>query len=273
MLTLLFVCIQVRKQRNKQPRLPDNDSTTRSVQEGTGDAPDHFDGPMFDDADDIPYGERERGGGRSSLFQEFPERMRAGSEDSGQGPEIRINKSRRSSDVQSLQSKFDFDQSPRCSSVVSQRSRLVSVGEVDFGNSLLGLEIEEDESIFKDQSLQEEPETQTQNQGASNKVEINFAFSWIFLLLSCWIASQRLSNNDLHVARCIANELSQADQGTLSFFHLIGSKATPQQAARVFYSMLALQNDNIVCLEQDEPYSDIMIGSTANTAMYAYCPA
>ena len=98
-------------------------------------------------------------------------------------------------------------------------------------------------------------------------------FSWIFLLLSCWIASQRLSNNDLHVARCIANELSQADQGTLSFFHLIGSKATPQQAARVFYSMLALQNDNIVCLEQDEPYSDIMIGSTANTAMYAYCPA
>jgi hypothetical protein len=37
--------------------------------------------------------------------------------------------------------------------------------------------------------------------------------------------------------------------------------------------MLALQNDNIVSLEQQEAYSDIMIGSTANTAMYAYSPA
>jgi chromatin segregation and condensation protein Rec8/ScpA/Scc1 (kleisin family) len=83
---------------------------------------------------------------------------------------------------------------------------------------------------------------------------------------------QRLSNNDLHVARCIANELAQVDEGSLSFFQLIGRRPTAQQAARVFYSMLALQNDNIISLSQDEPYADIEIESTANTAMYAYSP-
>jgi hypothetical protein len=116
------------------------------------------------------FGESESAGGRSSLFQEFPERMRAGSEDSGHGLELRFNKSRRSSDVHSLQSRFEFEPSPHGSSVMSQRSRLISVGEADLGHSLLGLEAEADESLFKDQSLQEEPETQTQGQGISNKV-------------------------------------------------------------------------------------------------------
>ena len=128
-----------------------------------------FDNGMPEYGDEVAFGESESGG-RSSIFQDFPERMRAGSEDSGDGPELRINKSRRSSDVQSLQSKFEFDQSPHGSSIMSQRSRLASVGEIDLGHSLLGLEEEEDDRLFKDQSLQEEPETQTQGQGVSNKV-------------------------------------------------------------------------------------------------------
>jgi hypothetical protein len=97
--------------------------------------------------------------------------MRAGSEESGNGLDLRLNKSRRSSDAQSLQSRFEFEQSPRGSSMVSHRSRLASVGEIDFNQTLLSLDTEEheDESIFKNQSLQEEPETQTQGQ-VSNKV-------------------------------------------------------------------------------------------------------
>ncbi len=131
----------------------------------------NFDAGIDYDPLDGGFGESESGGGRSSIFQEFPERMRAGSEDSGHGPDLRLNKSRRSSDVQSLQSRFEFDQSPRGSSIVSHRSRLQSVGEIDFNQSLLSLDPEEheDESIFKNQSLQEEPETQTQGQ-VSNQV-------------------------------------------------------------------------------------------------------
>ncbi len=138
-----------------------------------GQQPENFDTGIDYDPLDGGFGESESGGGRSSIFQEFPERMRAGSEDSGRhdGPDLRLNKSRRSSDVQSLQSRFEFDQSPRGSSMVSHRSRLPSVGEMDFNQSLLSLDPEEheDESIFKNHSLQEEPETQTQGQ-VSNKV-------------------------------------------------------------------------------------------------------
>jgi hypothetical protein len=112
------------------------------------------------DFDNATYGDSESAGGRSSMMHELPERIRAGSEENGQLPDLRLSKSRRSSDAPSLQSRFEFDQSPRGSSVISQRSRLVSVGELDLSHPLFSVDAGEDNTIFKDQSLQEEPETQ-----------------------------------------------------------------------------------------------------------------
>ena len=102
-------------------------------------------------------------------MREIPERIRAGSEEISQLPDLRLSKSRRSSDVLSLQSRFEFDQSPKGSSVISQRSRLASVGEMDLSHSLFTGDTVGDESIFNDQSLREESETQ-QSGEVSGKV-------------------------------------------------------------------------------------------------------
>ena len=127
-------------------------------------------GLSFEPSDSMPFGDSESGTGRNSLLQEWPERIRAGSEDSGHGLDLKLNQSRRSSEVQFLQSKFEFEQSPHGSSIISHRSRLASVGEMDLSNHLPGIDAEEDESIFKDQSLQEEPDTQLQSQISSHQV-------------------------------------------------------------------------------------------------------
>jgi hypothetical protein len=170
-----IVDLQVNKARNHD-KLPAKNSETiferdEQMYRANGTPP-----PLNEWIDDVSDSrgcvESDSFGDKSSILQEWPERMRAGSMDGSLELDLKTNKSRRSSDALSLQGRFEFDQSPRASSALSNRSRLASVGEMDTNYPFFGPDGNEDESIFKDQSLQEEPDTQNQsmNQSSSNKV-------------------------------------------------------------------------------------------------------
>ena len=132
--------------------------------------------PLEGGAGDMDWLEDSESGGptsRSSLLQD-PERIRAGSEDGNQGPDLKLQKGRRSSSLLPLPSKFDLEKSlsPRGSSIISGRSHLASVGEggeLDTG-LLEGLLGADDESLFRDQSLVEEPETIGASQSSAGPV-------------------------------------------------------------------------------------------------------
>mmetsp|Transcript_28480 Transcript_28480/g.55549 ORF Transcript_28480/g.55549 Transcript_28480/m.55549 type:complete len:610 (+) Transcript_28480:83-1912(+) len=209
----------------------------------------------YGDGGDVAYGEASSdAGGGTSEAREDPERMRAGSEERRASRESQgLNADRLSgSDRMSLPS-FDL-QTPQGSvmsgSLASSRGgRMPSIGEVYDPYDPLSLADDHDDSdVFQSASLKEEPES------------LQTTYSQL-------PASQRLSEHSVLVARQIAMKLPDEDSELT--FHYLTRNLNNRNAARCFYSMLLLVNENVVKADQVSPYGEIVMTATDNTAMYA----
>mmetsp|Transcript_52178 Transcript_52178/g.129984 ORF Transcript_52178/g.129984 Transcript_52178/m.129984 type:complete len:611 (+) Transcript_52178:83-1915(+) len=260
--TLAFSEKTTPKKKGKRPSSAkkgeaDADMREEDVFDNPPDYGDAFAGYDGYDGGDVAYGVDSSDAGGSSIAREDPERMRAGSEERRASRESQgLNADARSSaDRMSLPS-FE-NQTPQGSvmsgSIASSRGRMASIGEfydpTDMQNDpLMQYDEIDDASKKQDLFLKEEPES------------LQATYSQL-------PASQRLSDHSVLVARQIAIKLPN-DDDELTFQYLTRN-LNNRNAARCFYSMLLLVNENVVKAEQEEAYGDIVMTATENTAMYA----
>lgn len=228
---------------------------------GNGEGPEFVDYNMDIDVGHIDFdlggigGDSSSGGDGVSVSygSEDPEAIRAASEDGSafKQPAPRA-KSRASSDAFDAPSAFELDSldslEGRSSIASSGKGRLTSFGGLDDGGWNLTGDGAADSGAFSNASLREEPET--------NPSQAN-------------VTQQRLNDYAVSIARKIAANLPEADS-TLSFQRIVRpDKTTRRDAARIFYSLLVLKNENVLDFEQVKWYGDMIIKPTENTAMYA----